>query len=51
VEQYLEGRTIDTFRRRHLRIVGARDVGLEPEEQALLTLLRSWRMRRAREAA
>ncbi|MDX6504006.1 MAG: hypothetical protein QOE29_1131 [Gaiellaceae bacterium] len=51
VEQYLEGRTIDTFRRRHLRVVGARDVGLEPEEQALLTLLRSWRMRRAREAA
>jgi DNA topoisomerase-1 len=51
IDQYLEGRTIETFRRRHLRIVGARDVGLEPEELALLTLLRSWRMRRAREAA
>src|SRR5205823_14870568 len=29
IEQYLEGRTIETFRRRHLRVVGARDVGLE----------------------
>jgi DNA topoisomerase-1 len=51
VDHYLEGRTIETFRRRHLRVVGARDVDLEPEEQALLTMLRSSRMRRAREAA
>jgi DNA topoisomerase I len=51
VEQYLEGRTIDDFRPRHLRVVNARDVGLSPEEQAMLSLLRSWRIRRAREAA
>ena len=51
VEQYLDGRTIDDFRPRHLRVVGARDIGLEREEQALLSLLRSWRIRRAREAA
>jgi DNA topoisomerase IB len=51
VEQYLDGRTIDDFRPRHLRIVKARDVGLSPEEQAMLSLLRSWRIRRAREAA
>lgn len=51
VEQYLDGRTIDDFRPRHLRVVGARDLELDPEEQALLTLLRSWRIRRAREAA
>ena len=51
VEQYLDGRTIDDFRPRHLRVVGARDVGLDPEEQATLSLLRSWRIRAAREAA
>jgi DNA topoisomerase I len=51
VEQYLDGRTIDDFRPRHLRVVGARDLGLDPEEQALLSLLRSWRIRRSREAA
>jgi DNA topoisomerase-1 len=51
IEQYLDGRTIDDFRPRHLRIVNARDVGLSPEEQAVLSLLRSWRIRRAREAA
>ena len=51
VEQYLDGRTIDDFRPRHLRVVGARDVALDPEEQALLSLLRSWRIRQAREAA
>jgi len=44
-------RTIDDFRPRHLRVVGARDMGLDLEEQALLSLLRSWRIRRAREAA
>ncbi|HSC49644.1 MAG TPA: hypothetical protein VLD16_05205 [Gaiellaceae bacterium] len=51
VEQYLDGRTIDDFRPRHLRVVGARDLELDTEEQALLSLLRSWRIRRAREAA
>jgi DNA topoisomerase I len=51
VEQYLDGRTIDDFRPRHLRVVGARDIGLDQEEQALLSLLRSWRIRRSREAA
>jgi DNA topoisomerase I len=51
VEQYLDGRTIEDFRPRHLRVVGARDSGLDAEEQALLRLLRSWRIRRAREAA
>ncbi|MDQ2982689.1 MAG: DNA topoisomerase IB [Actinomycetota bacterium] len=47
VEQYLDGRTIEDFRPRHLRVVGARDMGLDFEEQALLSLLRSWRIRRA----
>jgi DNA topoisomerase-1 len=47
VEQYLDGRTIDDFRPRHLRVVSARDTGLDREEQALLSLLRSWRIRRA----
>jgi DNA topoisomerase-1 len=51
VEQYLDGRTIDDFRPRHLRVVGARDTGLDIEEGALLSLLRSWRIRRARAAA
>jgi hypothetical protein len=51
VEQYLDGRTIEDFRPRHLRVVGARDIGLAPEEQALLSLLRSWRIRRALLAA
>jgi DNA topoisomerase-1 len=51
VEQYLDGRTVDDFRPRHLRVVGARDMGLDLEEQALLSLLRSWRIRRARRAA
>jgi DNA topoisomerase I len=51
IEQYLDGRTIADFRPRHLRVVGARDLGLDPEEQALVSLLRSWRIRRARKAA
>ena len=51
VEQYMDGRTIDDFRPRHLRVVGARDIELDPEEQALLSLLRSWRIRRSRIAA
>ena len=51
VEQYLDGRTLADFRPRHLRVVRARDRELDPEEQALLSLLRSWRIRRARQAA
>jgi DNA topoisomerase-1 len=51
VEQYLDGRTIDDFRPRHLRVVRARETGLDPEEQALVSLLRSWRIRRGLKAA
>jgi len=51
VEQYLDGRTIEDFRPRHLRVVRARDIGLDPEEQAVVSLLRSWRIRRAQKAA
>ena len=51
VEQYLDGRTIDDFRPRHLRIVGAGDIALDHEERALLSLLRSWRIRESRAAA
>ena len=51
VEQYRDGRTVADFRPRHLRVVGARDIGLDLEEQALLSLLRSWRIRQARAAA
>jgi DNA topoisomerase-1 len=50
VDQYLDGRTIEDFRPRHLRVVGARTVTLDPEEQALLSLLRSYRIRQARAA-
>jgi DNA topoisomerase I len=51
VDQYLDGRTIEDFRPRHLRVVGARQVALEPEEVALVSLLRSYRIRQARAAA
>lgn len=51
VEQYLDRRTIEDFRPRNLRIVTARDIGLDPEEQATLSLLRSWRIRAGRKAA
>jgi DNA topoisomerase IB len=51
VEQYLDGRTIEDFRPRHVRVVKARDIELDPEEQAVLRLLRSWRIRRSRAAA
>jgi DNA topoisomerase I len=51
VEQYLDGRTIEDFRPRKLRIVSARDIGLDLEEQATLSLLRSWRIRETRKAA
>jgi DNA topoisomerase I len=51
IDQYLDGRTIEDFRPRHLRVVRARDIDLDPEEQALLSLLRSWKIRQARAAA
>jgi DNA topoisomerase I len=51
VEQYLDGRTIDDYRPRNLRVVGARELGLNVEEQSVLSLLRSWRIRCARKAA
>jgi DNA topoisomerase I len=51
VDQYLDGRTIEDFRPRHLRVVSARNTGLDQEEQALLSLLRSWKIRQARAAA
>jgi DNA topoisomerase I len=51
IDQYLDGTTIGDFRPRHLRVVGARDLGLDREEQALLSLLRSWRIKQGRAAA
>jgi DNA topoisomerase I len=39
VDAYLEGRTLADFRPRKLRVIGARQTGLEPEEEALLQLL------------
>jgi DNA topoisomerase-1 len=51
IEQYLDGRTIDDFRPRHLRVVKARDLDLSPEEQCVLSLLRSSRNGRGRKAA
>jgi DNA topoisomerase I len=51
IDQYLDGRTIEDFRPRHLRVVGARQTSLDREELALLSLLRSYRIRQARAAA
>jgi DNA topoisomerase I len=51
VDQYLEGRTLEDFRPRHLRVIGARETSLDAEEQALLSLLRSWRIRQGLAAA
>jgi DNA topoisomerase I len=51
IDQYLDGTTIEDFRPPHLRVVGARDLGLDREEQALLSLLRSWRIKQSRAAA
>jgi DNA topoisomerase-1 len=51
VEQYLDGRTSEDFRPRHLRIVQARGLGLDREEQETLGVLRSWRIRASRAAA
>lgn len=51
IEQYLDGRTLEDFRPRKLRVVRARLTALDHEEQAPLSLLRSWRIRRAQQAA
>jgi DNA topoisomerase-1 len=51
IEQYMDGRTSEDFGPRHLRVVGPRELGLNAEERSLLSLLRSWRIRRARVAA
>jgi DNA topoisomerase-1 len=51
IDQYLDGRTIEDFRPRKLRVVGGRDTGLDVEERALLSLLRSYRIRSSRKAA
>jgi DNA topoisomerase-1 len=51
IEQYLDGTTLEDFRPRHLRVVKARDIGLDPEEKALLSLLRSWKIKQSRIAA
>ena len=48
LEQFREGRTLDHFRGRSERKLSARAAALEPEEESLLSLLRSWRIRRAR---
>ena len=49
-EQWREGRTREPFRPRRMRVVSGRDPLLREEEAALVSLLRSWRIRRARAA-
>lgn len=51
IEQWRDGRTLSGFRKPRPRPISAHQVGLEPDEEALLSLLRSWRLRRARAAA
>ncbi len=51
VEQFLAGRTLDDFRPHRLRVASRLAAGLAPEEAALLSLLRSWRIRSARPEA
>jgi len=51
IEQYLEGRTIEDFRPRHLRVVKARGLDLSPEEAAMLSLLKSSRIQQVRKAS
>jgi DNA topoisomerase IB len=47
VEQWRDGRTLEQFRGRKGRVVSGRNGGLREEEAALVSLLRSWRIRRA----
>jgi DNA topoisomerase I len=48
VEQYLEGVTLERFEANGRRPLSALQRGLSRDERALLSLLRSWRARRAR---
>jgi DNA topoisomerase-1 len=50
VEQWREGRVLEGFSLPRPAIVRTRRTALLPEEKALLTLLRSWRIRRAKAA-
>jgi DNA topoisomerase I len=50
IEQWRDGRTLDRFRATKLRVVSGRNAGLREEEAALVSLLRSWRIRRAQAA-
>jgi DNA topoisomerase-1 len=47
LDQYRDGRTLEDFEGRRLRVVSGRLRALTSEEKALLSLLRSWRVRRA----
>jgi DNA topoisomerase I len=51
VDAFTDGHTLDDFRPRAAKIVHARGLELDPEEAALLSLLRSARMRAERRAA
>ena len=51
IEQFHEGRTLEHFRPRTERPLSASAGGLDVEEQSLLALLRSWRVRRSRPTA
>jgi DNA topoisomerase-1 len=46
VEQWREGRTLETFRPTTGHVLSARDTAGAEEEAALVSLLRSWRIRR-----
>ena len=48
IEQWRDGRTLERFRAGRTRVVSGRDTELLAEEAAFLSLLRSWRIRRAR---
>ena len=48
VEQWRDGRTLEDFEGAQRRPVSGRGTGLLAEEAALLSLLRSWRIRRSR---
>jgi DNA topoisomerase-1 len=47
IEQWRDGRTLESYRARGKRVVSGRDTELLAEEAALLSLLRSWRIRRS----
>jgi DNA topoisomerase IB len=50
VEQYRAGITLERFNRNGARPLSATRPGLSKDERALLSLLRSWRMRKRRAA-